>query len=138
MAVLPQGEPVGRGDAPLIALDGLVFELHDEVARGADQVVVVLVRDQLEARRAAFEAALGDDAALLKDPQRAVHGGRADAGVTLAHLAQELVGGDVALHIRERVEDELATGGGLELVLRDVLAKAQTQGFEGRAVHLDL
>jgi hypothetical protein len=97
------------------------------VALHADEVVVVLVADQLEARRAALEAPLGDDAAVLEDPQRAVHRRRPDARVAHPHLAEELLGRDVPTHRRERVEDELAARGGLEVVAHDVLTQSCAQ-----------
>lgn len=136
--MLPKHEAMRDRHTLLVLLDVVVFELDDQAALRADEVIVVLIRNKLEARRAPLEATLFDDAALLKHPQGAVHGRRSNSRIALAHFAQQLISGDVALNVGEGVENELSSRRGLELVLGDVLAEPEPQRLKRGAVHLGL
>ena len=112
-----------RGDLVLQALDLVVFELEDQAALHADQVIVVF-SDDLVARLAVAELALDGDAAVHEQLERAVHGGVADARVALADLREELVDRDVLARAQEQLDDRLALGGDVEAAVLDILPPA--------------
>ena len=86
-------QPVAQalGDDLLDGLDLLVAELDDLAGADVDQVVVVLVGDQLEARAAVLEVVLGDETGFLEEVDGAVDGRERDARIDLRRAAIELL-----------------------------------------------
>ncbi|HET6612289.1 MAG TPA: hypothetical protein VFG83_09880 [Kofleriaceae bacterium] len=121
---LEAAEPLG--DLILQGLDGLVFELENEPALGADEMVVVLAGD-LVARLAVAEPALGCHAAVHQQAQGAVHGGVADALLALADPDEEIVDGDVIAQAQELIDDELALLGRVQAIVRQVRPPARLE-----------
>ncbi len=105
-----------ESDALLLVLDDVVLELYDGTTDRTDQMVVVVVADEFEARRTSLKVALCDDAAVLQHSQCSVHRGCPDAGVSGTHFAQELLCRDVSADGCERLKDQLAPGRALQLV----------------------
>src|SRR5262245_1690935 len=108
-----------KGDLVLQALDLVVLELEDEAALHADQVIV-MVADDLVASRAVAELALDGEPGIDQQLERAVHGGVADLGLTLAHLEQQLIDRDVVARAQELLDDRLALRGDVETAILDV------------------
>jgi hypothetical protein len=126
-------EAVLRRDLILELLDAGVLELRDAAARGADQVVVmiVVVVGELVAGEAVAEPALGGDAALGEELQRAVHRGVADASIARAHRRQQIFDRNVRRSLEERVDDEASLRGAAQLLLRHVALEALAQAAPG-------
>ena len=126
-AVIRELEAVGVRDLLLERLDLVVLELDDAVARGADQVVVVLVVAGLRGLvlgGTVAEVVLVRDAGVHEQLHGPVDRRVADARVELPRLREQLVDGDVLLPGQERLEDRLPLSRQLEALAPHVVGQA--------------
>ena len=102
------------GDLLLEALDLIVFELEDQAALDADEVIVMMLVGDLPARLTIAELTGGGDATIGEELEGTVDRGVADVAGLLANAGEEIVDRDVAVTTEELIDDQLALLRGLE------------------------
>src|SRR3546814_21015157 len=96
----------GAGDFSLQPLDLLVGEFHHLARLHVDEVVVMLFRPLLIARPAIAEVVPLQDARLLEELHRAVHGGNGDPGIALDGTLIDELAVRMVVRLREHPRDD--------------------------------
>ena len=99
------------GDDFLDGLDLFVPELDDLPGPDVDQVIVVLVGDQLEARAAILEVVLGDEPSFLEEVHGSVNGRKRDTGIDRRGAMIELLDVRVVFGCLDDLGDDAALVG---------------------------
>ena len=117
--MVERDEAVRSGDLVQPALQVAVAQLDHAVALGAEQVMVVLVAAETEARLTTPMRERVDRSRLVERPERAVDGGEADPLARSAEPFVDLLGGGVVRLAGQGLEHEQPLPGDPEAAARE-------------------